>query len=283
MLLTEMNKIEPTGDPDLLKTYLQRHKHEPGQFELLYFLGGSGQIVHEEQYIPFKKGILHLIGPEEFHLIESAPGEKGFSCYSLLLEISDSVKNAPLNRNREQLRNRELGDQYRSFFDELYYKMNHPHPLMAESAAYQIFSFLYEIIAGEATASEEDSEICPNLYIRKAKTYIHQHLFLSFSLKDLCHEMQISEEYLIRIFKKYLGTTPMRYFTEKKIQTARHLLEETSMSIKEISWKLKFTDQYHFSRVFKKATGFCPSEYRHNCVTTLPDGNHPFPPLLMVK
>ena len=264
MLLIEMNKVEQSGDPDLLKTHLLRHKHGPDQFELLYFLDGKGQIIEDDETLDFDKGFFHMVPPEDAHQIDPDPDEKNLSYYNMLLEISDGRKAAPVNRNCSRLRGSLIGEQYRPFFDELYYKMNHPHPLMTESAGLQILSFLYEIIAGENILNDRNIEICPNFHIRKAQLYIHQHLFLPFSLKDICHEMQISEEYLIRIFKKYLGTTPMRYLTDQKIETARNLLTETGMSIKEISWKLKFTDQYHFSRVFKKITGYCPSDYRNN-------------------
>jgi YesN/AraC family two-component response regulator len=49
---------------------------------------------------------------------------------------------------------------------------------------------------------------------------------------------------------------------EKKISFAKKLLVDTSLSVKQISDKLCFSDEYYFSNIFKKKTGQTPSQYR---------------------
>jgi AraC family transcriptional regulator of arabinose operon len=46
------------------------------------------------------------------------------------------------------------------------------------------------------------------------------------------------------------------------MQRACRLLEDTGLSIKEISSKLGYDDQFYFSRVFKSINGIAPSDYR---------------------
>jgi transcriptional regulator GlxA family with amidase domain len=43
---------------------------------------------------------------------------------------------------------------------------------------------------------------------------------------------------------------------------ARELLAGSALSVKQISFRLGFTDPYHFSRIFKRKTGFAPLDWR---------------------
>jgi two-component system response regulator YesN len=54
----------------------------------------------------------------------------------------------------------------------------------------------------------------------------------------------------------------MEYYLELKIKTAKKLLKENELSIKEISEKLAFDTPNYFSKTFKKIVGFTPTEYR---------------------
>jgi two-component system response regulator YesN len=77
-------------------------------------------------------------------------------------------------------------------------------------------------------------------------------------------EIPLNDDYIRKLFLKEVGTTPLQYLTEKRINHAKQLLEtryETSTTIKEIADKAGFNDQYYFSRAFKKVTGKSPSEW----------------------
>ena len=63
-------------------------------------------------------------------------------------------------------------------------------------------------------------------------------------------------------FREITGTSPGEYFLGLKVKAAKGQLTDTVKSIKEIAWDLGFYDSYHFSRVFKKATGQAPCYFR---------------------
>ena len=82
-----------------------------------------------------------------------------------------------------------------------------------------------------------------------------------FSLSALIESIPLSSTYFMKLFKKETGLTPADYLTEKRINHAKLLLPNRHVlgyRIKDISLLCGYRDQFYFSRVFKKATGFAP-------------------------
>ena len=67
---------------------------------------------------------------------------------------------------------------------------------------------------------------------------------------------------LIRHFKKETGTTPIKFITNLKIETAQSFLTHTDMKISDIAFNLGFIDPLYFSNFFKKNVGESPTLYR---------------------
>lgn len=84
----------------------------------------------------------------------------------------------------------------------------------------------------------------------------------TFSLTELAQKVGYSQNQLIRLFKKSLNTTPVQYEIHKKMEYAKGMLLYSSESIAEISEKSGYNDIAYFSKMYKKYTGYSPSEYR---------------------
>lgn len=65
-----------------------------------------------------------------------------------------------------------------------------------------------------------------------------------------------------RLFRSTYGQTPYQYLLERRIDLALLLLENSSMSVREIAAHLSFCDEYYFSNLFKKKVGVSPRAYR---------------------
>lgn len=78
-------------------------------------------------------------------------------------------------------------------------------------------------------------------------------------------EMQLhyNGEYLNRIVKKYSGKTLLEYGQDIYLEEARRLLLDTDMSISDIITELGFSNRSHFYRVFRRAFGETPLDYRN--------------------
>jgi len=81
-------------------------------------------------------------------------------------------------------------------------------------------------------------------------------------LDRMSAELGISKKQITRICKAEMQCTPYDYYMQRKISLARQYLQNTSMSVREISLRLGFCDPYYFSNFFKRKTGTRPREYK---------------------
>ncbi|WP_309385910.1 AraC family transcriptional regulator [Cerasicoccus frondis] len=83
------------------------------------------------------------------------------------------------------------------------------------------------------------------------------------SIAELAAEAQLSEAQYYRRFRQHTGETPTQFHLKCKMTHARFLLRQTREPIAAIADQLGYTDQYFFSRQFKKLNGVNPREYRN--------------------
>ncbi|HHV95009.1 MAG TPA: AraC family transcriptional regulator [Clostridiaceae bacterium] len=84
----------------------------------------------------------------------------------------------------------------------------------------------------------------------------------NIKVRDISREMCMSKNYINNIFKAKTGMTITQYMENQRIVRAKQLLANSDMSINEISRQLGYYDRYHFTKAFKKATGYTPGSYR---------------------
>jgi AraC-like DNA-binding protein len=83
------------------------------------------------------------------------------------------------------------------------------------------------------------------------------------NVREMAKHLAISESLFCQLCRNYFNNTPGRLLNEYKVGQAIKMLKGTTMSIKEISAYLGFSNQYHFSRVFKEFTGKPPSQLKN--------------------
>ena len=75
-------------------------------------------------------------------------------------------------------------------------------------------------------------------------------------------ELHLSANYFGDLVKKETGKTPQEHIHIKLVDKAKELLCATNKSVSEIAYELGFKYPHHLSRMFKKNTGYSPSEFR---------------------
>jgi AraC family transcriptional activator of pobA len=90
----------------------------------------------------------------------------------------------------------------------------------------------------------------------------------SFRVQEYADAQNLHPNYLSNVIKSKTGKAIGTWITEKTIAEAKSLLQNTSVSIKEIAYRLGFAETAHFSNYFKKHTGQSPVLYRNERIFT---------------
>lgn len=98
--------------------------------------------------------------------------------------------------------------------------------------------------------------------LKRVLDLIEARLSTELSLEELAAEACFSPFHFARLFRKAIGLTPHRYVTERRIQVAKEHLSLGRMSLAEIALETGFGSQANFNRVFRKATGCSPGQYK---------------------
>lgn len=100
--------------------------------------------------------------------------------------------------------------------------------------------------------------------IEAAIEFIHENYSDNITVDDMLEKIHLSKYHFIRIFRRVMGTTPYSYLTTYRINTAKHLLRTTDMTVAEIAAGCGFMDTSNFIIHFKKHTGVKPVQYRRD-------------------
>lgn len=106
-----------------------------------------------------------------------------------------------------------------------------------------------------------------NPVIEKAYSFINNNLSSTISLEDTAKFVNVSPFYLSKLFKDETDENFIDYLTKARIKKAKELLKEGSLSIKEISHETGYNDQNYFSKLFKKNTGYTPTEFKDSLLS----------------
>ena len=86
----------------------------------------------------------------------------------------------------------------------------------------------------------------------------------NFSLDEISKNTFLTSSYICVIFKDFMGTTVNKYINELRINKAKELLKNPEIKMKYIASKTGYSDANYFAKIFKKETGYSPSDYRRN-------------------
>ena len=85
-----------------------------------------------------------------------------------------------------------------------------------------------------------------------------------FDMEELFSAVPFSKMYFMKLFRKTTSFTPLEYLMSRRIDYAKNLLEQRSMTnlrINEIASLCGFDNEYYFSRIIKKKTGIAPNQF----------------------
>jgi len=128
---------------------------------------------------------------------------------------------------------------------------------------------LQQIIA-EALIQEEAGAL-PQHDLEWAKgvcSILEENIEKNISNPRLAKRMGHSYDYLRKRFARIMGQSPLQYRNRCLVDRACRLMQETNLTNKEITYRLGFCDEFHFSHRFKQLTGRSPREFRRTLPRT---------------
>src|SRR5438067_710051 len=100
-------------------------------------------------------------------------------------------------------------------------------------------------------------------WAKEIKDLIQDQIDTNLTLKEISKDLNIHPAYLSREFSKYFNNLSFgEYIRKQRIEKAIDYLNNSSYSLTKIAYLTGFSDQSHFTRIFRKYTGKSPSEYK---------------------
>lgn len=254
---------------------LQRHAHM--QFEITLVDGGSGTYTTKSGVYPMKTGDIFVYASNEEHCITHVE-DGGLQITNIHFEprylwgsSADSLSGEHINlcfAHSAAFQNRIPSEHsapitalFLAISAELTLRQTE-YPLMTKALLDRLLILLIRDF-GYADSSFSVSR--SHLHsIRRAITYIDNHLDEKLTLEEIAGLSGISPTYFSALFRRISNITLWDYIASKRVEKAIHLITEpeNSETMLEIALKCGFNNTANFNKAFKKQTGITPTQYR---------------------
>lgn len=233
------------------------------EYQLLYLTEGEGTFESTNQRpTRIKEGDLFLLFPGEWHTYHPLE-TKGWKSYWIGFKgrnVDDRVR-AGFLLPTKPIYHVGFSSEIVHLYDEAFAKAK-------EEAAYaqQTLAGIVNHLVGLMYSLERNITLNKQHdyadVINKARLRIREALESNLTIQQIAMDLGIGYSNFRKLFKEYTGFAPAMYQQELRLQRAKELLSTTTLSIKEIAYRLNFDSPDYFSSKFKIKTGRKPSEFR---------------------
>ncbi|MBN1437089.1 MAG: helix-turn-helix transcriptional regulator [Sedimentisphaerales bacterium] len=135
--------------------------------------------------------------------------------------------------------------------------------LIYEMTPFAGAQFVMELLTDLGGSAQADFGVdAQSEVVRQAQQLINERLTGPMRVSEIAEAMDVSREHLARVFRDQIEISPSEYIEKRKIQLACELLKNSQLTNKEISARLGFRRQSHFSRSFGRLMNMPPSQFR---------------------
>ncbi len=180
----------------------------------------------------------------------------------LLTDMPEDMKNYLFKEMLERLKSglRKKAPDLASAFEEQLDTINLSGIEEGQSVLLEIFSDLNDKLVQQGILLHQ--ERIHDAYIRKACSYIDNHLGDDITQKDVANFVNISPRHFTRKFSQEVGESFTEYLLRKRINCAKRLLREGNVDLADIPEAVGYHQEKHFGQLFKKYVGCSMREYQ---------------------
>jgi len=247
--------------------YFFEEPHRHGFCEMLIFDIGGG--THDIDFTTYKirNRSMHFVRPENVHMVVRKKGSSGCSLLfhydyftdDLLQQLS-AYKTGPVIQFDTQ-----TFPYVQNLLSCIKYEYTNKKPgyngVIHKLMESLMLLFLREL-ASEDPQKKSD-KTAPD-FVSRFVRLVHKNYMLHLSVEQYAQNLNISVKHLIAECKSHMGKTPLRYIEQHLIAEAKRLLQYTTLTVKEIAYKLGFEEPSNFSKYFKRITKYTPTVYREH-------------------
>lgn len=142
-------------------------------------------------------------------------------------------------------------------------------PMMIDHARALIVSRLFHLTNQRSKRSS--AGLLTKKRLQSAIDALHASPERAFTLPELAELCHASIFHFARSFTAHCGSAPFAYQRQLRVQKARELLSWTELSVEAVSGAVGIQNAKSFSRVFRRATGWSPRDYRRMMIRTRED------------
>ena len=176
---------------------------------------------------------------------------KAGSCCMIEFE-SDLIREEPLSFSIQN------SDKLLKKFKELEYKRTLKSKVLHFESLRDLYSILISLLETETEhylPTEKKQKIDDSL------EFISQNFHKKITNEELAQVAGLSTVYFRKLFTYAVGTSPITYVQNLRIEKAKEILKSDYGSLSDVALSLGYSSLYDFSRAFKKHTGVSPSAY----------------------
>jgi AraC family transcriptional regulator len=111
----------------------------------------------------------------------------------------------------------------------------------------------------------------PPRWLQHVRDLLHEAFRQRLTLDGIAGSVGVHPAHLARVFRQLQGCTVGEYVRSLRIEYACHCLRTSDTALATLALAAGFSDQSHFSRVFKRQTGMSPAVFRE-CVASRKSG-----------
>jgi AraC-like DNA-binding protein len=120
-----------------------------------------------------------------------------------------------------------------------------------------------ELLATLARASAPAAGRGQGAWMARVEEYLRANFLEAITLDEVAEEAGVVPTHLARVFRRQIGSSMGQFVRGLRVEHAAGLLAQGELSLSEIAQASGFSDQAHFTRVFKRHLGVTPGTYRH--------------------
>ncbi|WP_052000907.1 helix-turn-helix domain-containing protein [Gracilibacillus halophilus] len=219
------------------------------QYLLVYIAQGKGFIYINKEKLSVHQKEIYLCKPGDTYAFDLT---SGIELYAFHFDMAGE----PL---KQQIMRLQIAEPLMKYCNQL---------LSLSEAKTELENFRLQITFEEMIyfIVSSDKGVSDNKLL-EAKKYMDSHYQHSIQIEHLANIAQVSEHYFVELFTKQYGVSPIKYLQQQRLVEAKRLLIQSDARLREIARNVGISDEYYFSRWFKKKTGLSPSVFRSNHTT----------------